>query len=91
MNQKEEFSVGDKEKHTVSFTISFWSGGFSVFIDGNKTDINGVSWLSGPFTVEVGEKEKHTVTFQIIIAAPFAAFRKKKVQVLVDNKLFKTF
>ncbi|PIS09706.1 hypothetical protein COT75_00770 [Candidatus Beckwithbacteria bacterium CG10_big_fil_rev_8_21_14_0_10_34_10] len=88
---KGEFTIGQKEKHKVSFSTDFWWGRFNVFVDGSPTSINGKSMISGPFTLEVGDKEKHTLTFQLIFSAIFAAFRDKEVQVLVDGKLFKTF
>lgn len=91
MNQKGEIEVGEKEKHNVSFILNAWLGTFSVNIDGNKTQVDGVSWLTGPFSVEVGEKEQHTITFQVIGASLFTAFRKKTIQILVDSKLYKTF
>lgn len=88
---KGEFTIGEKEKHKVSFETDKWWGTFNIFVDNNQTIINGKSIIGGPFTIEVGDKEKHTLTFQIIFPALFPAFRDKMVQVLVDGKLFKTF
>ncbi len=91
MNQSGEFEIGSQEKHLVSFSLGAWLGTFTVKVDGNKTAIDRASIISGPYTIEVGDKEKHTVTFQISMKAIAAAFRKKDIQVLIDNKVYKTF
>lgn len=84
--------VGDKEKHKVYFRLSRWWGTFSVKVDDvNDPIIDNVGVISGPFSVVVGDKEKHTVTFQIILQSLFTAFRKPKIQVLVDGKLKQVF
>lgn len=90
--QKGEFIIGEQEKHRIYFNLSRWWGRFSVKVDGKEDSlINNKLMVSGPFTLEVGEKEKHTVTFQLLMPAIFPAFKKTKIQVLVDNKLYKSF
>lgn len=88
---KGEFVIGESEKHTVRFCIDPWWGKFDVWVDEQKTLISGKSILSGPFSIEIGNNRKYTITFQVILAVPFAAFREKHVQVLIDGKHFKTF
>jgi hypothetical protein len=80
-------SVGDKEKHTVSFSYDSTWGKAQIFVDGKEYSSARILFIGQtPFTFQVGDKEKHIVRIELNNPLWFAV-RGSRVKMLVDEAI----
>ena len=89
-NFNADFSVivGQTEKHEVHFWWNQWTGRVRITVDG-ESQLRTFHWFSirriKKFEVSVGTEERHDVTFLKTRSPFFGAYRKQRIQVLVDG------
>ncbi len=93
---KFSFSVGDQEKHAITYNFNQLWGKLAVEVDG-KNILETVQMLKSPLstkqttTFEVGDKEKHNIKIDKNMSPLFAGFFPCKYEVFVDEKLVNTY
>jgi len=82
-----KITIGNSEKHEVSFDYSTMTGTVKILVDGKESSSSKVLFIGHtPFILQVGESEKHKVTIELDNPL-FFAFRGSNVKILVDDQL----
>ncbi len=82
-----KFTVGNKEKHEISFDYDTMWGKVKILIDGKEHTSSHIMFVGHtPFSFQVGENEKHIVRIELENPLGFA-FRGSDVKVYVDEQL----
>ncbi len=86
------FTVGKKEKHTVSFTVNRFFSIITIKVDGKQ--IRRSFFLFGgdkEFNLDIGDKEMHQIRIVLKIPIAMPAFKKWVYEVSVDGKHYQTY
>jgi hypothetical protein len=88
---KFNFDVGDRERHHIDVSDSWFSGRMRLMVDGavvlTSLRLFAFSEPIRRYEIIVGSEEQHKVELQIEWQLPFPGFRKKKYRAIVDGKL----